>query len=92
MFVPSNAAPGAVLRPSIATMRSDGSFEVAPFNGTRGLTPGTYQVRVTYYDVKPGGDPKAEANWIRKEYAAPNLQIDSGSSSITHNITVPLKK
>jgi hypothetical protein len=92
LFLPNEGGGAALHRPSMATMQSDGTFEVTPFQGTQGLVPGTYKVRVTYYDLKPGSDSNQETNWIRKEYAAPNLQIDSGSSSITHNITVPLKK
>jgi hypothetical protein len=92
MFAPNKAADGAILRPSIATMQSDGSYQVAPYHGTRGLVPGTYQVRVTYYDVKPGADAKVESSWNRKEYVAPELQIEPGSSRITHNITVPLNR
>ncbi|WP_146401674.1 hypothetical protein [Pseudobythopirellula maris] len=86
-FVPE-ASQGPI-RPRGGTMGSDGAYQLTEYLGVRGLTPGTYRIRLTYYDLKPGGDAANESDWIGNEYeSSETLTIEPGMHSVTHNIVV----
>jgi hypothetical protein len=79
-----------VFRPSVAETKEDGAYEVKAFQRSDGLVPGTYLVRVSYFDLKPGADPKYDESWIEKRYDAGELVIESGSDDVEFNVEVPL--
>jgi hypothetical protein len=76
-------------RPSIAQMEEDGSYAVKAYKDSDGLLPGTYQIEVSYYDLKPGGNPKSEAGWIEQKHDAGKLVVDADSDGVEFNITLP---
>ena len=78
-------------RPSVAERGADGSYQVKAYKGSKGLLPGTYQVAVSYFDLKPGKDPNLETSWAETGYDAGELVVDSTSRGIEHNIEVPGK-
>lgn len=85
-FVPQDNTEG--IRPGGATMDPDGTYRVSPFKGVEGLLPGTYSVRVNYYDLKKGGNPSRDADFIEKTFEAGELVVEAGASAITHDIIV----
>jgi hypothetical protein len=89
-FVPlDDSTAGGTIRPSTATMAPDGAYRVTPFLGVEGLLPGRYMVRVSYFDLKPGGNPDREADWIEQKFEADELLVESGSRSIEYNVEGP---
>jgi predicted small lipoprotein YifL len=78
-------------RPSIAQMEEDGSYAVKAYKDSDGLLPGAYQVEVSYYDLKPGGNPMSEAGWIEHKHDAGELVVDADSDGVEFNITLPVK-
>ena len=85
-FVPTGDAAGA--RSGGATMESDGTYRLSPFKGVEGLLPGTYKVRVSYFDLKKNGNPDRESDWRESTFEAEELVIEEGSKPISHDIDV----
>jgi hypothetical protein len=78
-------------RPSIAQMEEDGSYAVKAYKDSDGLLPGTYHVEVSYYELRPGGNPMSEAGWLEHKHDAGELVIDADSDGVEFNITLPAK-
>jgi hypothetical protein len=53
--------------------------------------PGTYRVDVSYFDLKPGGNPNSEGGWTERKHDAGELVVEAGSSGVEFNIKVPAK-
>ena len=85
-FVPKNTT-GAI-RASGGELQDDGSYKLAPFKGVEGLLPGTYAVRVSYFDLKKNGNPDREADWKEYTFEGDELVVEEGSRGITHDIEV----
>ncbi len=87
-FLPQDSS-GSV-RPSGGEMASDGTYQPVAFRGVHGLYPGTYSVRLSYFDLKPGGNRDVEADWTEYTHEPTEpLVVESGTSSATYDITVP---
>ncbi len=87
-FVPQDST--GPVRPSGGEMAQDGTYQPVAFRGVNGLYPGTYSVRVSYFDLKPGGNRNVEADWIEHTHEPTEaLVVESGSSGATYDITVP---
>jgi hypothetical protein len=69
-------------------MSADGTYELVPFQGVKGLLPGTYKIRLNYFDLKRNGDPDREADWKETAFEAGELVIEAGSGPVTHDIEV----
>jgi len=82
---------GGPTRPSVAQLDERGSYTARAFKDSDGLIPGTYRVNVTYYDLRPGGDPSFETSWIQHNYNAGDLVVDRQAGEVEHNIRVPRK-
>jgi hypothetical protein len=80
-----------VSRPSTTKCEPDGSYAVKAFEHSRGLIPGTYRVRLTYCDLKPGANPALEANWRESKFDAGEVVVDASSRGVEHNIEVSPK-
>ena len=85
-FVPKDSE--GTIRPGGATMEADGTYRLAPFKGVEGLLPGTYAVRVSYFDLKKNGNPDRESDWKEYSFEGEDLVVEAGSSAITHDIEV----
>ena len=73
-------------------MHADGTYTITPFKGVSGLFPGTYVVRIAFYDLRPGGNPDSDAGFIERQYVVPEkLVIESGSRPVTYDVEVPAK-
>lgn len=88
-FVPIEDKTTGSVRGSGAVMESDGTYEVTEFQGVHGLLPGRYKVNVEYYDLKPGGNPNVEGDWIPFTHEAGELVIEPGSGAVEHIVEVP---
>jgi hypothetical protein len=88
-FVPIEDATTGSVRGSGAVMESDGTYEATEYQGVNGLLPGRYKVNVEYYDLKPGGNPDVEGDWVRQEHQAGELVVEPGSGAIEHVVEVP---
>jgi hypothetical protein len=77
------------LRPSSATVRPDGAYEAKAYRDSKGLLPGTYKVRVLYYNLKPGANPDLETNYTEAAYDAGELVVGADADEVEHNIEVP---
>lgn len=88
-FRPTETA--GITRPTSATMTPDGSYEVKAFRHSKGLIPGTYQIQVSYFDLKPGASRDAKGAWNEFKHDAGELLVEADSSGIEHNIEVPGK-
>jgi hypothetical protein len=86
-FRPDETA--TLTRPAFVTAAPDGSYEVKAFQRSEGLLPATYQIQVTYFDLKPGANPDSQNGWIESRHDAGELVVESGSGGIEHNIVVP---
>jgi hypothetical protein len=80
-----------ITRPSTSTPAADGTYEVKSFRDSKGLLPGTYNVEVTFFDLKPGADPNIETNYIESVFDAGELVVDADAGSVEHDIEVPAK-
>jgi hypothetical protein len=78
-------------RPTFADRQSNGGYTAKSFSSSRGLLPGTYRVRVNWYQLKPGKDPNKESNWDEISFDAGELVVGPNSSGIKHDIDVPKK-
>lgn len=87
-FVPLDTDEGVAIRPNGATMEADGTYRLTPHQGVEGLLPGRYSIRVSYFDLKPNGNPDREADWKEYTYDAGELLVEEGSSAIKHDIEV----
>lgn len=88
-FVPTADGDSGV-RPSGGEMTPNGTYELTEFRGVRGLYPGSYRVRLAYYDLRPGGNPDVEGDWKETSYEAPDLLvIEAGSAAVQYDLTVP---
>jgi hypothetical protein len=81
-----------IIRPSTTQREPDGSYAVKAFQNSKGLIPGSYKVRVLYYDLKPGANPAIEASWRETAFDAGELIVDASSSGVQHDIEVPAKE
>jgi hypothetical protein len=88
-FLPVEDATTGSVRAGGAEMKPDGTYEVTPYQEVHGLLPGRYKVNVAYYDLKPGGNPDIEGDWIRQEHQAGELVIEPGSGAVEHIVEVP---
>src|SRR2546423_75137 len=89
-FTPTKSE-GGINRPTFADRQSNGGYTAKSFSGSRGLLPGTYRVRVNWYQLKPGKDPNRESNWNEISFDDGELVVDADSSGIKHDIEVPKK-
>jgi hypothetical protein len=76
-------------RPSITEAAEDGSYEVKSFKDSRGLIPGTYDISVSYFDLKPGANPDVETSWAERIYKAGEVVVDAEADEVVHNVEVP---
>jgi hypothetical protein len=83
-FMPTTSEGGTPMRPSMATMESDGSYRVKAFKDSRGLMPGKYSVVVSYFVPNPGGK-----NLVERRYQAGEFVVEANSGSVEHNIEIP---
>lgn len=90
-FLPLDAAEGVKLRPNGATLQADGTYKMTPHLGVEGLLPGRYAVRVSFYDLKRGGNPDREGDWREYTYDAGEVTVDPDAGSVVHDITVSAK-
>jgi len=90
-FVPTETDEGVSIRPSGATMDEDGVYHLPPFKGVEGLLPGTYAIRVSYFDLKRNGNPDIEGDWKEYQHEAGELTVEEGSSGVVHDIEVTRK-
>lgn len=89
-FVPADgSAEGETLRPNGATMEPDGAYRMTPYQGVEGLMPGRYTVRVSYFDLRPGGNPDREGDWKEFSHVADELVVEPGSRAVEHDVMVP---
>lgn len=87
--VPEDVGGGeSGVRPGGATMEPDGTYRLSPFKGVEGLLPGTYKVRVSYFDLKKNGNPDREGDWRETSFEAEELVVEAGSRAVEHDITV----
>lgn len=87
-FIPTNKAEGVPIRPNGANMEPDGNYTLTEYKGVEGLMPGNYQVRVTYFDLKPKGNPDREGDWKEQNYDAGELMVEEGAGAVEHHIVV----
>ena len=85
-FLPQDTEGG--IRPGAGTMEPDGSYQLTPYKGVEGLLPGRYAVRISYFDLKPNGNPDRESDWKEYAFEAEDLVVEPGSKAITHDIEV----
>jgi hypothetical protein len=88
-FALTKVAEGTPNRPSMTTVKPDGTYAVKSFRDSQGLIPGTYNVMVAYTVLKPGGNPNSDASWVERRYEAGEFVVDGKSGAIEHNIEVP---
>jgi hypothetical protein len=88
-FLPIEDASSGSVRAGGATMAADGTYSVTPYQGVEGLLPGRYKISVDYYDLKPGGNPNFEGDWLPQTHAAGELVIEPGSGAVEHVVEVP---
>lgn len=80
------------MRPSFTDRKPDGSYQVKAFKNSKGLVPGTYRIQLVFHDLKPGADPKQESSWKITKYDGGEIQVESGSGGVEHNIEVRTKQ
>lgn len=85
-FVPKDTKEG--IRPGGATMEPDGTYRLTPFKGVEGLLPGTYAVRINYFDLKKNGNPDREGDWKEETFEGEDLLVEEGSKAVVHDIEV----
>ena len=77
-FQPTEVADGDPLRPATANVDEEGAFEVTSFREGDGLVPGTYQVKIVYFTLRPGGNPEIESHYQEYTRVMDNLTVESG--------------
>jgi hypothetical protein len=80
-----------MVRPTFAERQPNGSYNAKSFSTSRGLLPGTYRVRVNWYELKPGKDPNRESNWNEVSFDAGELVVDANSNGIEKNVEIQNK-
>jgi hypothetical protein len=88
-FTPTKSE--TTIRPTFAERQSNGGYKVKSFSTSRGLLPGTYRVRVNWYELKPGKDANKEGNWNEVSFDAGELVVDANSSGIEKNVEIQNK-
>ena len=81
----------SITRPTSAVVQPDGEYQAKAFRDSKGLVPGTYKIRVSYYDLKPGANPDLDTSYVESSYDAGELVVDASAGSVEHNIEVPGK-
>lgn len=69
-------------------MDEDGVYHLAEYKGVEGLLPGTYSIRVNYFDLKKNGNPDVEGDWKEKTFEAGELVVEAGARRVEHDIEV----
>lgn len=90
-FLPLDSAEGIKVRPNGAEMQADGSYIMTKHLGVEGLLPGRYAVRVSYYDLKKGGNPERDGDWKEHTFDAEEITVDPNAKSLTHDVEVTAK-
>jgi hypothetical protein len=88
-FQPLNVE--GVSRPSTTKREPDGKYSVKAFERSKGLVPGTYRVKLFYYDLKPGANPGLDSSYRESTFDAGEVVVDANSSGVEHNIEVTPK-
>lgn len=71
-FQPTKPAAGNPLRPAVASLQSDGTYELATFGDADGVVPGEYAVTVRSASETSVENPKAPLVWkTPQKYADP---------------------
>lgn len=74
---------------------TDGYFQIVSFNGTKGLVPGRYRVRIECfaYQHEPAPGEYEKASYVPADYQPPELIVDAEKGAIDDLIyDVPKKK
>ena len=79
----------SINRPSSTVTEPVGTYEVKAFRDSKGLVPGTYEVQVSYFDLKPGANPDLETSYVESAHDAGELVVDANADEVEHNIEVP---
>lgn len=87
-FVPTSTDKGIKLRPNGAEMDDEGVYHMTEFKGVEGLMPGTYAIRVSYFDLKKNGNPDVDGDWKEHTFEAGEVVVEAGSRSVEHDIEV----
>ena len=87
-FVPTETDKEVSIRPSGGTMDDDGVYHLPPYKGVEGLMPGTYKIRLSYFDLKKNGNPDVDGDWKEQQFEAGELTIEEGSGAVVHDIAV----
>jgi len=88
VFFQPTASEG-VVRPSVAEIDADGTYTVKAFKDSDGLLPGSYRIQVSYFDLKPGGNPNSEQGWTERKHDAGELIVPADADEVEHDIEVP---
>ncbi|NLF10018.1 MAG: hypothetical protein GX594_18870 [Pirellulaceae bacterium] len=94
-FLPLETTGKLPRRPGTGKFGPDGYFEVVSFNGTKGLVPGRYRVRIECLSHQPDPAPGEyeKANMVPADYEPPELNVDAEKGAIDDLIyDVPKKK
>jgi len=92
-FHPVEVPAGLPKRPAASRLREDGRPSVTSWKTGDGLVPGTYEVKIQYYDPKPGADITSDDSWVGKSHQVEDLVIEPGTESqIEVSYTVPKPK
>jgi hypothetical protein len=92
-FTPTESIGGHPLRPASADFGPDGNYSVSSFQGVEGLFPGTYEVHVQCWQVRPtmGGPPPRShlpAKYGKPDTSGLTLTVEEGSSGKEFNIDI----
>ena len=94
-FLPVEGASKQATRPGSGRFGVDGWFDVTSFNGTKGLVPGRYVVRIECFAREPQPIPGdyEKASHVPADYQPPELMIESGQRSVNSLLyNIPKKK
>lgn len=89
-FHPIEVPEGLPKRPAASQVDEAGRLSVTSWEPGDGLVPGTYQVKIQYYDPKPGADLTSDDGWVGKSHQVKDLVIEPGTGGpIEVHYTVP---
>lgn len=94
-FMPVEAAGQMPMRPGSGQFETDGYFQASSFNGTKGLVPGRYHVRIECFAYQPAPVPGdyEKANQVPANYQPSDLVIEKGQQSVDELLyNVPKKR
>jgi hypothetical protein len=94
-FLPVEGSSNVPTRPGSGRFGLDGAFAVTSFNGTKGLVPGRYHVRVECFarDPQPVPGDYEKASHVPTGYQPPDLTIEPGQRAVGDLVyNVPKKK